>query len=1279
VSALFVVFAFLIVAVHLASPIGADGRVSFLIATCGAALLACLAVLVRGADPLRVWLAIGIAASAVGDVAWEAYVLARGEGPDISFADVGWLASYLCVGAALVVLVRRSRVRWRDSPEVMMDAATVVVISATAVWVFWVSPTMFDASEPLGVRLVWSAYPVLDAVLLGVLARVLLTRSGHDRSLVLVASGIAMWLLADMGFLVWGEDSAAGPLLDVGWMLGSLLLAAGTWALSSRSADDATVGAQPHPRPAGRARLALTIAPIFIPWLIEMWAHANGWSIALGPLVVSTVLLCVLVYARASYLLRQRHEAEVLLRSNERLSRALAAHSSDAALLVGIDGRLMRDAPGLASLVGTDVGSAAGTNLLAMVDLAPSVGAQLVARFQEAVSRPGEVVRVEFPIVNAAAEQLWLSARVISLLEDPDVAGVVINLHDITQRKRAEEAIARAAWVDDLTGLPNRQALSRHLGDELAATNSEPHDLLGLAFIDVQRFRIINDSLGHGAGDEILRLLAERIGGAVGDDDLVARFGGDVFAVVARRAGRTQFADLAAALATSVGRPLRIRERELTPMITVGVALASAGCHAESVLAVADDALHRAKHRGAGRVAIVDVAENGSRNSLDHELELRAAISDGQLELEYQAVIDVSGRVIDGFEALVRWNHPSRGRVGPGEFIPLAEETGLIVPLGEWVLETALTVASQWDPRLSIAVNLSPVQVAEADMADMIEDLLARHRFDPRRLILEVTESTLVSDDRELIEPLERLRALGVRISVDDFGTGYSSFSYLRRLPVDILKIDKSFIDDLPGDGEPIVAAIVGLASALGLEVIAEGVEDDDQLDALDRLGCSHVQGFLLHRPAPATDLCVELATPACSESCPRIGTDHCTERALQPRRRPHPDRPVARSDRRPLRVRHSGTRRSSSHDHHDTPAVTTKATLATVSHAVEEIAAAAGPDAVVLSLFQRGPYFAPMAARYERLADAGATVVVAFAGDGPAADGVHHGMLSDDDPLAGEWCVILLTSGIAAHVRGEDLIDLDPTAADLESGRRFAATWGFERHTAADPAEDVIEQLEPILDPTIVHRVRTAITVARSAPESMAERSLGASATVLAARLDRTQRELSATAARLADETAIATRDPLTGLPNREGLERWLGGVDTLGLAMPPLGVILIDLDGFKQINDTLGHLAGDELLRDIAAALLTSTRPGDLVARWGGDEFIVLCPHAADDDLHAIARRLLDAVAGVDIDGAHVTASAGIQICTQRPLPLDQVDRALYSAKLAGGGRPVLAPSAQ
>ena len=355
-------------------------------------------------------------------------------------------------------------------------------------------------------------------------------------------------------------------------------------------------------------------------------------------------------------------------------------------------------------------------------------------------------------------------------------------------------------------------------------------------------------------------------------------------------------------------------------------------------------------------------------------------------------------------------------------------------------------------------------------------------------------------------------------------------------------------------------------------------------------------------------------------------------------------------------------------------PEVITKQTLATLSHAVEAIAEEAGPDATVISLFQRGPYFSPMVARYERMAARGATIVVAYAGDGPTAAGVHHVAIAGDHPLAREWAAVLITPGVAAHVRGEDLVDFDPAGDDLESGRRFATTWGFDRLTAADHAEQLVEQLGAQLDSDMVGRLHAAISAARRAEASVPERSLAAAAGVLADRLDRTQRELTHAKTRLSVETQLATRDPLTGLFNREGLERWLGGVDVDGLPMPPMGVVLLDLDGFKQVNDTRGHPVGDKLLQGIAAALLSSTRVGDVAARWGGDEFIVLCPNAADGELRAIGDRLIGAVAAVAVDGASVTASAGIQTCTERPLPLGGADAALYAAKDAGGDQFIL-----
>ena len=1275
---LIVAFAVVVVSSHLARPEGGAGAVSYLIATVGAALLGCLALVVRGTDPVRIWLALGLTASALGDIAWQVIVTTGQEAPDVSVADIGRLASYLLVGAGLVVAIRRNGVRRCDAPEVMFDVATCVAISTILVGLLWVSPSLLDNAQPMAVRLVWSAYPVLDAVLLGLVVRALLDDAKLSRALIMMASGIAVWLVSDVGFLIVGPVTAASPVLNVGWMLGRILLAAGTWAYA-HNAQPMRRSQAPRERPVGRFRIALGIVLIFVPSLFELRARANGWTLNRLSVLASTVVLCGLAYVRAVHLLSVRNRAASLTSSNERLYRALSAHSGDATVLLNAEGRLLRDSPSLAALVGRELVGTAGTDILTMVDSAQFGVASIRNHFQRAISKPGEAAEFEFPVLVTGPEPMWLAARLVNLLDDADVGGVVVNFHDITERKRAEAVVYRALSFDGLTGLPNRHALSRHVKDELAAPGRGLNCRVGAALVDVSRFRAINDGLGRSSGDEVLRQVASRLGGVVRKDDFVARVGGDVFAVFTRRTSRAQFADFAQRIASTIAQPLQITSRELELSSCIGIALASPGCDTDSLLAAADDALYRAKSRGAGRVTIIDVAESEACGSLDTELELRAAIARGQLELEYQAVMDIHRRRIDGFEALVRWNHPTRGRLEAGEFISLAEETGLIVPLGAWVLDTAITTAGRWNDQHSISINLSPMQVAEPGISEVIEELLVRHDFDPHRLILEVTESALISEDQEVTGPLERLRRLGVRIAIDDFGSGYSSFAYLRRLPVDILKIDKSFIDDLPGAGEPIVSAIIGLASALNLDVVAEGVEYDDQLDTLDRLDCRHAQGFLLHPPAPATELCIDVSGLRIGDGSLSHMNVQRTDDELQ-MCQPRSDQ-LTPTAHHPYCHHRAGAAAMPALDVNDpvkvAPQVSTKRTLATLSHAVEEIAAAAGPDATVIALFQRGPYFSPMVARYEQMARRGSTVIVAYAGEGPTASGVHHVTLADDASLCGEWAIVLITPGVAAHVSGVDLVDFDPTAPDLESGRQFSATWGFDRHDACMLAEQLLPQLENALEPEVVRSVRSAVKVARHAPVSVTERSLSAAARVLAGRVDRTQQEITAATTRLAAETEIAIRDPLTGLLNREGLQRWLGGVDTDGLAMPPMGVILIDLDGFKQINDTMGHPAGDSLLQGVAAAILRDTRLGDVAARWGGDEFIVLCPHSADDELGIIAQRLLDGIAAVDVDGARVTASAGIQTCSQRPLPLGQADSALYAAKRAGGGRPVAAGS--
>ena len=352
---------------------------------------------------------------------------------------------------------------------------------------------------------------------------------------------------------------------------------------------------------------------------------------------------------------------------------------------------------------------------------------------------------------------------------------------------------------------------------------------------------------------------------------------------------------------------------------------------------------------------------------------------------------------------------------------------------------------------------------------------------------------------------------------------------------------------------------------------------------------------------------------------------------------------------------------------------VATKRSLASLSFAIERVASGVGPDAVVIAMFQRGAYFAPRSAAYAALAEQGLQVVVMFAGDGTVPPGVAHVALGEDDSRAHEWSVVVLAPTFGAYVVGTDLDELDTQGRTLEARRRFRAQWGFDRAGAADHARRMLAGSRPSIPADVAERIDATIAAAVALPATMAEEAFGRASIFLTASLDDTSERLDDARAQLERETERATRDRLTGLTNREGLERWLGGSDLDGVDMPLVGVVMIDLDGFKAVNDVHGHEVGDQLLQAVAGALTSCSRPGDVVSRWGGDEFLVLCPGTEGDQLEKIASRMVAAVAGTSIGDVRVGASAGIQSCRYRPLPMAAADAAMYAAKRAGGGRVV------
>ncbi|MDP8937965.1 MAG: EAL domain-containing protein [Actinomycetota bacterium] len=435
-------------------------------------------------------------------------------------------------------------------------------------------------------------------------------------------------------------------------------------------------------------------------------------------------------------------------------------------------------------------------------------------------------------------------------------------VRDVSERKSFEGQLARQAVHDRLTGLPNRVLLRDRLEHALARAERQ-RTSVALLLLDLDRFKVVNDSLGHDGGDQLLVQVAARLSSALRPGDTLARMGGDEYAVLCEDVETSgEAVDVARLVARVLEAPFVVRGTDISVTMSVGVAVSAAGEHdADLLLRDADVAMYQAKRRGRGRHQVFsEDMRSGAPDRLSVENDLRRAVRHNQLMLFYQPIVRLDRAEIVGFEALVRWDHPRRGLLGPGDFIPQAEESGLIVPLGRSVLDQACVQAVAWERGpaqgrpLSISVNVSARQLAHPGWAEEVAEVLDQTGMEPRRLALEITESVLMADPDTTATRLEELRRLGVRIAIDDFGTGYSSLGYLRRLPVDVLKIDKTFIDGVAqGPHESALArAVIKLASTLKLEAVAEGVSTAEQVQALRRLRCPYGQGFHFARPQPA-------------------------------------------------------------------------------------------------------------------------------------------------------------------------------------------------------------------------------------------------------------------------------------------------------------------------------------------------------------------------------------------------------------------------------------------
>jgi diguanylate cyclase (GGDEF)-like protein/PAS domain S-box-containing protein len=552
----------------------------------------------------------------------------------------------------------------------------------------------------------------------------------------------------------------------------------------------------------------------------------------------------------------ERIDANERSRAAEQRLRALVQNVSDVITVHDPDGRIRYVSPSGMALVGDGADLAAPQR---MEDyLHPDDVTRARALFRALAERRGPVHPVEVRLAHQNGAWRHFECVGVNLLDDPAVRGIVVTSRDVTARREAEAALRHQALHDALTGLPNRALLLDRLERALARSRS-----VALLFIDLDRFKLINDSLGHSSGDEVLRAIADLLRSGLRSQDTLARIGGDEFVACCEDIPEAEIIQIVRRLEDRLRAPLGLGDRQLHISASIGIAIGDRHDTPESLLREADAAMYMAKANGRGCHAVFDADADVGWDRLALEEALRHGIEHGELEVHYQPELSLTDASVFGVEALVRWRRPSLGLISPGEFIPMAEETGLVVPLGTWVLREACRQVVRWRAEhpewapSTCSVNLSARQLADPGLVDLVGEVLEETGLPPETLWLEITESVLMEDTKVTAEVLSGLRDLGVHLAVDDFGTGYSSLLYLKRFPVSVLKIDRSFVDGLAREAEDtgIVTAVIDLAHSLGLQAIAEGVETPAQLQELCELGCDLAQGYLWTKPLPADEL----------------------------------------------------------------------------------------------------------------------------------------------------------------------------------------------------------------------------------------------------------------------------------------------------------------------------------------------------------------------------------------------------------------------------------------
>jgi diguanylate cyclase (GGDEF)-like protein/PAS domain S-box-containing protein len=734
----------------------------------------------------------------------------------------------------------------------------IYAIALTAlVWLGLSAPYFDNATTPLtAAAWIW-VFPLLD----GLLALLALRRTDSSDP------GNQLFLLLALGFLAWGVTHAAtawsafeGDLIAGGALASSVMIpplvlgfagALGAFAIvSAGSGEDGRV----H----WTQLFGLLVASL-IPLGALILMLATGLSSTSSFIVVAlaTVTVIILALGRMWRLVNQVRQLTEQ-RGHDRLA-AMVEHSSDVVMLADQKGRVSYASPGLRATLGYDPESWSGRHILDVI--AEDERENALRQFDRLVDfGNGGTVEYEATLVHADGQHRKANVVVANLVGAAAVDGIVATFRDVTEQRNLERQLSHRAFHDELTGLANRALFLDRMDHALRVARPEADPVVVL-FVDLDDFKSVNDVLGHAVGDQLLKTVADRIRQSAGTGDTAARLGGDEFAMLLEdRGGIDRAIDVAETMLDHLRAPVSIAGYEVAVLASVGVAVAANGVSTTSLLRDADIAMYEAKRAGKGQIRIFDPAMRlVATKHLEYRGELGEAFENDQMRLVYMPFVDLRSGQVTGAEALIRWSHPEHGDIPASEFVPIAERSGLIVPMGYWVLDQAFQQAVGWRPEsgLFISVNISAVQIRQPDFIERVIEAADRHMVDPRNVMMEITETTLVDEGDRATETVRRLREEGFRLAIDDFGAGYCSLSHLQNHPVDLVKIDRTAIADFGQDprGNTLTRTILQMADSLDLTTVAEGIETTGQLRELRRYGCDLGQGYLLSRPLEAEQL----------------------------------------------------------------------------------------------------------------------------------------------------------------------------------------------------------------------------------------------------------------------------------------------------------------------------------------------------------------------------------------------------------------------------------------